>query len=302
MPGLHNKEVFMKTFEYFKPATVEEALGLLKQFGTQAKILAGGTDVAVMIDDGMLTPDYVIDVKGLSSLKGIEVRENYLWIGALTTFSEIIHSDLVKKHFPVLFEASKTVASVGVRNRATLVGNICSAVPSADSAPTLLVLNALVEVKGDTDRLVPIKEFFTGPRKTVLGASELVTGVRIPLETRKFGANYIKLGRYDGEDLAQVGVATFVSEDLEYRVSFGAVAPTPVRAYEVEEFLKGKELSDALIEQAIPIALKSISPISDVRASKEYRMHVSGVLFKRSLKASFERLRGQGPAYGTNLV
>ncbi|BAL80844.1 FAD binding domain-containing protein [Caldisericum exile] len=293
----------MKTFEYFKPSTVDETLQLLKQFGDKAKLLAGGTDVAVMVDDGMLAPDYVIDLKGLDFLKGIEIRENnYLWIGALTTFSEIIHSDLVKKHFPVLFEASKTVASVGVRNRATLVGNICSAVPSADSAPTLLILDALVEIKGDSDKLVPIREFFTGPRKTVLQVSEIVTGIRIPLEVRKYGANYIKLGRYDGEDLAQVGVATFISEDLEYRIAFGAVAPTPVRAFEVEEFLKGKELSDSLIQEAIPIALKSISPISDVRASKEYRMHVSGVLFKRSLKASYERLHGSGPVYGTNLV
>lgn len=302
MPGLHNREVFMKTFEYFKPKTLDEALDLLKQFGEKAKLLAGGTDVAVMVDDGMLSPDYIIDLKGLESLKGIEVRGDYLWIGALTTFSEIIHSDIVKKYFPVLFEASKTVASVGVRNRATLVGNICSAVPSADSAPTLLVLESKVEIKGETDRVVLTKEFFTGPRKTVLKAHEIVTGIRISLERRKYGANYIKLGRYDGEDLAQVGISTFVSEDLEYRVAFGAVAPTPVRAYEVEEFLKGKELNDSLVQEAIPIALKSISPISDVRASKEYRLHVSGVLFKRSLVASYSRLHGQGPEYGVNLV
>lgn len=292
----------MKTFEYFKPKTLEEALKLLSEYGEKAKLLAGGTDLAVMIDDGMVEPDYVIDLKGLNDLKGIQVKDGYLWIGALTTFSEIIHSDVVKSNFPVLFEASKTVASVGVRNRATLVGNICSAVPSADSAPSLLVLNASVEIKGKEERLVPVTQFFTGPRKTVVNKDEIVTGVRIPLENRRYGANYIKLGRYDGEDLAQVGVATFVSEDLEYRVAFCAVAPTPVRAYEVEEFLKGKELTDELIKEALPIALKAISPISDVRASKEYRMHVSGVLFKRSLKASFDRLHGNGPAYGVNLV
>lgn len=292
----------MKTFEYFKVASVDEALRLLSMYGNKAKILAGGTDLVVMIDDEMVAPDYIIDIKGINNLKGIEIRDNYLWIGALTTFSEIIHAEIIKEKFPVLFEASKRVASVGVRNRATLVGNICSAVPSLDSAPTLLVLNASVEIKGKEDKLVPIADFFKGPRKTILEKDEIVSGIRIPLETRKYGANYIKLGRYEGEDLAQVGVATFVAEDLEYRIAFCAVAPTPVRALDAEAFLKGKELNTNLLDEVVPLALKAIAPISDVRASKEYRLHTSGVLLKRSLKASFDRLKGNGPSYGINLV
>ncbi len=292
----------MKTFEYFKVESVDEALKLLSMYADKVKILAGGTDLVVMIDDEMVSPDYVIDIKGINNLKGIEIRDDYLWIGALTTFSEIIHSEIVKDKFPVLLEASKRVASVGVRNRATLVGNICSAVPSADSAPTLLVLNASVEIKGKEDKLVPIADFFKGPRKTILEKDEIVSGIRIPLETRKYGANYIKLGRYEGEDLAQVGVATFVTEDLEYRIAFCAVAPTPVRALDTEAFLKGKELNTNLLDEVVQLALKSIAPISDVRASKEYRLHTSGVLLKRSLKASFDRLKGNGPSYGINLV
>ena len=292
----------MKTFEYFKPTTVKEALELLREYNGKVALLAGGTDLAVMIDDGMVAPDYVIDVKGIEELGGISLEKDYLRIGSLVTFSEILHSDVVKINAPVLFEAAKTVASVGVRNRATLVGNICSSVPSADSAPALLVLEASVEIEGKERRMVPVEGFFTGPRKNVLAKDEIVLSVKIPTEKRKYGANYIKFGRYEGEDLAQVGVATFVSADLEYRVAFGAVAPMPVRAKKVEEFLKGKALTDELLEQAVPLALEAISPISDVRASKEFRQYLSGVLFKRSLRASYDRLNGSGPSYGTNLV
>jgi len=172
----------VKTFEYFKPTTVKEALELLREYNGKVALLAGGTDLAVMIDDGMVVPDYVIDVKGIEELSGISLEQDYLRIGSLVTFSEILHSDLVKANVPVLFEAAKTVASVGVRNRATLVGNICSSVPSADSAPALLVLEALVEIEGKERRIVPVKEFFTGPRKNVLAKDEIVLSVKIPTE------------------------------------------------------------------------------------------------------------------------
>lgn len=293
----------MKTFEYFKPSTLEEAISLYEKYCDKAKFLAGGTDLAVMVDDGMVAPDYVIDLKGLEELKKIEKDEDSIFIGAGVTFSEIIHSEIVKEKAPVLWESSRTIASVGIRNRATLVGNICSAVPSADSAPALLVLKAVVVIRGkDAEREVPISEFFTGPRKTILQIPEIVLGVRIPISKKKFGSCYIKLGRYDGEDLAQVGVAVFVDEDMKYRIAFGAVAPIPLRAYDAENLLEGKKIDEALLESVIPVALSAISPISDVRASKEYRLHVSGVLLKRALKTSLERLEGSGPDYGASLI
>jgi len=293
----------MKTFEYFKPSTLAEAFDLYEKYGTLTKLLMGGTDLAVMIDDGLVAPDYVIDLKGVKEFKGIELNDGLLEIGANVTFSELIESQAVRDNFPVLWEASRTVASNGVRNRATLIGNICSAVPSADSAPALLVLRALVVVQNKLGiKEIPIDEFFLGPRKTILSVGDVVTKIKLPISSGRFGSSYIKMGRYDGEDLAQVGVATFVDEASTVRIAFGAVAPKPVRAYEAEEFLKGKTLTEDILEQAIPIAMKSISPISDVRASKEYRLHISGVLLKRSLAASLARLQGKGPEYGVSLV
>ncbi len=293
----------MNNFDYAKPSTLKEAVDIYKQFGDRARLLMGGTDLVVLLDDGVLTPDMVIDLKGIEELKKLELDENFLHIGAGVTFNELIYSPVVKEKFPLLWEASKTVASTGVRNRATLVGNICSAVPSADSAPALLVCDATVVIAGENgEREVPITEFFTGPRRTVLTPGEIVKEVKIPYSDKKFGGSYIKLGRYDGEDLAQVGVATIVTEDKNYKIAFCAVAPKPLRATEAEEFLKGKDLTDDVLEEAAKIAVKAISPISDIRASKEYRLYVSGVLVKRSLKVSLSRLKGNGPAYGERLV
>ena len=293
----------MKEFDYYKPLTLKEATALYDRYGASSKLLLGGTDLVVLMSDGVVNPDVVIDLKGIEELKRLELKDGFLHIGARTTFSELIESSVVKEKFPIIWEASRFIASVGIRNKATLVGNICSAVPSADSAPALLVRDAVVvAVSEEGNREIPISEFFVGPRKTVLKKGEIVTEIKVPEIKNKFGGSYIKLGRYSGEDLAQVGVATLAVEGNKYSVAFCAVAPVPVRATEVEEFLKGKEITDELLNEAKPIALKAISPISDVRASKEYRMRMSGVVFARSMKTSVLRLEGNGPEYGDRLV
>ncbi len=293
----------MNNFDYAKPSTLQEAVSIYKQYGDKARLLMGGTDLVVLLDDGILTPDIVIDLKGIEELKKLEFDGEYLHIGAGVTFNELIDSSAVRDKFPILWEASKTVASTGVRNRATLVGNICSAVPSADSAPALLVYDATVVIAAENgDKEVPITEFFTGPRRTILSPGEIVKEVKISAGSGKFGGTYIKLGRYDGEDLAQVGVAALVTESKDYKIAFCAVAPKPVRAIEAEQFLKGKDLNDETLEEAAKLAVKAISPISDIRASKEYRLYVSGVLVKRALKVALSRLNGNGPAYGERLV
>ena len=293
----------MKSFDYAKPSSLDEAISLYGEYKDRARLLLGGTDLVVMLNDGVITPDIVIDLKGIEELKKLELDGDFLRIGATITFSELIDSELIKEKFPIIWESARTVASTGVRNRATLIGNICSAVPSADSAPSLLVRDAIVVIASSSgEREVPIGEFFKGPRKTDVMPGEIVKEIKVPLIKQRFGGSYIKLGRYDGEDLAQTGVATLALEDKTYRVAFCAVAPTPVRATDVEKFLAGKDITDEVINEAIPIALKAISPISDVRASKEYRLHASGVIFKRSLKAAISRMNGNGPAYGVKLV
>ncbi len=290
-------------FEYFKPGSVEEVVKLLSDYGNDAAILAGGTDFVVRVKDGFETPKAVVDIKGVEELKRFEFDNGHLFVGALVTFNELIDSDIVKENFPVLWEASKSVASMGIRNRATLIGNICSAVPSLDSGPSLLIYEADVVVRGPSgERKISVLDWFLGPRKTALEKGEMVVGVSLMSLQRKHGGAYVKLGRYDGEDLAQVGVGVLAIEGNEYRVAFCAVGPKPSRAKKIEKLLNGKELSDSLLEEAASIVPDEISPITDIRATREYRIHMSKVMLKRALKAAVGRLNGEGPEYGTRLI
>jgi len=290
-------------FEYFKPESVEGVIELLLKYKGKARLLAGGTDLVVRIKDGLEFPEAVIDIKGLTELGKLEFKNNRLFIGSLVTFNDLIDSKVVEEKFPLLWESSKTVASMGIRNRATIVGNICSAVPSLDSGPALLVYEANVVVKGsEGERIIPILDWFLGPRKTALNADEFVYGITISLPEKKNGGSYVKLGRYNGEDLAQVGLGILALEGNEYRLAFCAVGPLPGRAKKIETLLNGKSLTDSLIEEAKNLVPEEISPITDVRATKEYRLHVAKIMFERGIKAAVERLNGKGPSYGKKLI
>ena len=292
-------------FDYKKPATLAEAAVLLKETGDGARVLAGGTDLVGWIRDDLIEPELLIDLKGVSGLEVIAVDEEAgrIRIGALATFTDLIESAAIRDGAPLLHEAARTVASRGIRNRATPVGNICSAVPCCDMGPPLLVLDAEVRALGlEGERTVPIRDWFVGPRRTSLRPGEIVTGVDVPLPENPHGAAYVKLGRYDGEDLAQASVALLVLPGGERRVAFGAVAPTPVRGDRLEELLRGKEPDAALLAAAAAVLPREIAPIDDVRSGKEYRGMMMRVMFERGLAASFERMRGGGPPYGARLL
>ncbi len=295
MPITHN-------FEYHKPQRLRDAVALLSAHHGAARVLAGGTDLIVWLKEGVAAPRALVDIKGIRELNALELRGKALHIGARVTFSALIESAVVRKKFAVLWEAARTVASVGVRNRATLVGNICSAIPCLDSGPPLLVYEAVVVTCGPAGvRRIPITEWFTGVKQTACRADELVTCVELPLPA-KHGGCYVKLGRYAGEDLAQVGLGIMACAGGEYRVAHCAVAPVPRRMTGVEALLAGQELTPALIKRACARAAKEISPIADVRATKEYRQHMSGIMLARGLATAVARLAGGGPAYGTSLL
>lgn len=295
--------VISHEFEYYKPKDFGELSELLLQYKTKAKILSGGTDLIVRIKDGFEFPEIVVDIKSISELKELKFDGKNLFIGATVTFNELIESDVVKEKFPLLWEAAKSVASTGIRNRATLAGNICSAVPSLDSGPALLVYEAEVILKSKNgERKVNINEFFLGPRKTVLKEDEFVYGVNVPLPQKKNGGSYVKLGRYNGEDLAQVGIGILILEGNEYRIAHCAVGPVAARAKKIEQLLNGKPLDDSLIEEAKKLIEQEISPITDIRATKEYRIHMAKVMLERGLKAAVNRMNGKGPDYGEKLI
>ena len=290
-------------FEYVKPGSLREAVKTLARYGSRARILAGGTDLVSLIAEDMVKPETVVDIKGLPGLNKIEFKDGVLSIGALVTFSDLRDSPAVAKKFPVLREMTGWLASVGIRNRATVMGNLCSAVPCCDSGPVLLVYDAMVLVTGPSGkRKVPLRDWFVGPRKTVLKRGEIATGVAVPLPGKKHAACFVKLRRYEGEDLAQASVTVLALAGNSYRISFGAVAPRPLRAGRIEALLEGKALSDELVEQAVRLVPQEIAPITDIRATKEYRTLMAGVMLERGLRAAVARLAGAGPAYGTSLI
>lgn len=287
-------------FEFISPSTLTQALG---QLGPGVKPLAGGTDLIVRLKNGQDTPAAVMNLKRIAGLGGIAVKNNVLTIGAGATFTEIIESPLIKKHCPLLAEAAQTVASTGVRNRATMAGNIVSAVPSCDSATCLLVYDAHVTVAArESERVIPITEWFLGPRKTALAENELVTGIAINLSEKKTGGCYVKLARYSGEDLAQAGVSVLVDSAKNYRVALSAVCPAPKRLTKVETFLKGKRPTEKTLTEAAELVGFEICAITDIRATVEYRAHMTKVMFRRCAAAAFARLEGKGPRYGEKLV
>ena len=278
-------------FEYHKPKDINETLHLLAELNGKAKILAGGTDLIVHLKEELAKTENLIDIKGITDLNKIEISEDNIFIGAGVTFTDIIESQKLKEKLPILWEASEKVASVGIRNRATIVGNICSAVPSLDSAPALLVYDAEILVQNKTGkRTISIHDWFAGPKKTILKPDELVIAIKIPIF--QHAGVYEKLGRYKGEDLAQAGIGIFVDASRNYRFAYCAVGPIPKRMKTLEDFLDNKEISDKLLEEAAELIPAEISPISDIRSSKEYRIHMMKIMFKRGLQKSVVLLKG----------
>jgi CO/xanthine dehydrogenase FAD-binding subunit len=290
-------------FEYARPASLKEALDLLaRQMAGGVVPLAGGTDLIAWLRDGAVSPGCLVDIKGLEELKGIRLKAGRLWVGANATFAEIMDSPLARKHAPLLVESSGMVASVGVRNRATIGGNICSAVPCCDSGPTLLVHAAMVHVATRHGaKRIPATKWFLGPRRTALAKGGVVTGISLPL-ARHAGA-FAKLKRYRGEDLAQASVAVRVDSKGDWQVAYGSVAPTPIRGPRVERLLKGqKNPANELLVRAAALAEAEVAPITDIRGSREYRCRMVGVMLKRALHLAADRLAGRGADYGVNIV
>ncbi|MDI6884084.1 MAG: xanthine dehydrogenase family protein subunit M [Hadesarchaea archaeon] len=278
-------------FDYFRPKTTEELVNLLAKYGEDAKMFVGGTDLLVLMRDKLIRPKYVIDLKGIEELHEFSYDEKRgLRIGATVTLNELLESDVVKERFGVLWSAAGALADPTIRNRGTLVGNICNASPAADTAPALLVLDAEVEVAGKGgERTIPIRDFFMDVKRTSLKPEEFVKAVRIPNPPAGAKGGYYKWGRTRGEDLAVVGVAALVvnSGKRIVRVALSSVFKTPLRVPEVEKVFEEEGPLDEQIERAVSVVQEKIAPITDVRGGKEYRLHMAGVLTRRALKELF---------------
>jgi carbon-monoxide dehydrogenase medium subunit len=280
--------------KYFRPATIKEALLLLDKYGGRAKPIAGGTDLLVAKPRHV---EYLVDISRLP-LSYIKSDDNTLGIniGALTTLRNIetckLFEDENFKVFSILADVAHKMGYATTRNIATIGGNVCNAVPSADFPPILIALNAEANIASlDGERKVPIEEFITGVRNTVLKSNELLIEIQLPQQPPYSGAAFLKLGRVN-TDIALVNVAVRVTINRDktckdIRIVLGAVGPTPIRVTRAENLLKGKKIEDSAIKKVSDIASEDIKPISDVRASAEYRREVSKVLVERALKQAF---------------
>ena len=281
-------------FDYFAPQTLQETFELLEKHGREARLLAGGTDLIVSLRAREQRPKSLIDIKGVKELHELSFDEKRgLTLGASVNLNKLIHYDAASKNYPLLKEAVSTIGDCEIRNRATLVGNICNGSPAADSAPALLVLDANVNITSQRGkRTIPLREFYTGVKKTVLANNELVTSVTVPTPPKGYRGGYLKGRRTVGEDLTVVGVAGLVAPASKggksVRLAYASVAPTPVRALEAEKvFESNKPLGD-LLEQAMSIVRKTVSPISDVRGGKDYRANLVEVLTRRLIRQLWE--------------
>jgi len=280
----------MRRFQYHAPNSLAEASRLLRELGETASLFAGGTDLLVEIREELRVCAHVIDIKKIPGLRELSFdEENGLQIGAQTTAREIETSPVVRTKYPNLASAVAALGSIQVRNRATLIGNICRASPSADTLPPLIADGAVLTIWSEGGaRSLPIERFFVGPGKTILARGEIVIGVTIPPPRPASARIYIKHGRRKAMELATVGVAVSVDRAggfcRDVRIALGAVAPTPIRAVRAEAVLRGKNITPSRIVEAAEAAIAESTPISNVRASAEYRREMVGVLTRRAIE------------------
>lgn len=280
----------IRDFEYHVPGSVQEAAEILSRYD-DVRVIAGGTDVIPKMKAGIWQPVHLMSLKGLKELKSMSYNDKEgLTFGARCTLRELEAFEPVRKHYAALWEGMHSIANTQVRNAATPVGNIVNAVPSADTAPAMLVLDARLRVVSSRgERILPVDELFVGVCRTSLKPDELVTEVMIPPLSEGTGTMYCKYSVRKALDLAMIGSAARITVRdgvcTDARIGLGAVAATPVRARNAEKILIGQKLTDELIAKAaLTASEQDCMPITDIRATKEYRREMVRVITRDVIK------------------
>ena len=285
-------------FTYLKPDSVKEALTMLSEHKDECKVICGGQSLLIVMRQGLLVTDYLIDIKRLKELDYITFdKKAGLKIGATTTHRAIEKSDVVAKHYPVLVAMEGKLASIQVRNWGTFGGNLAHADPAGDPAPVLIALKANIKMGGmNGESVMPLEDFFVDYFETALNKDELVLEVQVPVPEPKTGAAYQKFNLLES-DMGVVAVAASVTLNgngkcKDARIVLGNAGSTPKRVKRAEELLIGKKYDEALFAEAGKIASEDSEPVADIHASEEHRRHLLGVLTKRMLKKAWEKVRG----------
>jgi len=282
----------MRPFAYARPHTLSEASALLEEHGPLAAVLAGGTDLVVALRNGTITPRLVVDVKRVAELTPcIDMDGVRLRISATTAMADVERDERVRATFPALADAAATVGSVQIRNRATVVGNICHASPAADTVPALLIYGAGVNISSPRGaRRLPLSEFLVGPGRTALERGELVTSIDLPVRPPGHGEAFAKVTRRRGVDLATVNLACMVDTLGRTQFAYGAVGPRAFLVADESGVLADPSAEEATRQGVLRDLLSHASPISDVRASREYREAMLQVMSLRLLRICLSRL------------
>ncbi|TYB83801.1 MAG: xanthine dehydrogenase family protein subunit M [Kosmotoga sp.] len=277
----------MNDFILLRPTGISEAIEMLDKYGSKAALKAGGTDLIIWMKKFLVKPDYLIDLTLIDELKSLQISNKELTIGAMVSVNQLMKYNIVKTKFKALYDACRLHSDPIIRNKATVVGNLCSAVPSGDLIPPLYCYDALVNIESvEGKRKVTINDFIKGPKTTSLKPNELVTGITIPIPEGSTSGCFLKIGRRRALDIAQAGVCCTLTNEpsKKYHLSFCAVSPKPVRALEAEKILNNaSKIDDALLDKVSESIVNVINPISDARASKEYRTEMIKQLTKRAI-------------------
>ena len=290
----------MRDFEYEAPTTLKQALDLLSQSNGKARLLAGGTDLIDQVRIGRLEPDLIIDVKKIPELNVLLLNDQGLRLGAAVPCSRIYeHADLPSR-YSALADSVHIIGGIQIQNRASVGGNICNSGPAADTTPSVIALGGVCVIAGPNgNREVPAEDFCTGPGKNVLQSNELLTEIRFPSRPSNSGSHYRRFIPRNEMDIAVVGVGASVelssdkSSIVSARIAIAAVPPTPLFVKDASDALAGQTIDDALIKKTAEAVKEIVSPITDMRGTKEYRVHLSGVLTERVLNGAISRAKGE---------
>ncbi|HZN08441.1 MAG TPA: xanthine dehydrogenase family protein subunit M [Pyrinomonadaceae bacterium] len=286
-----------RSFEYFSPRTLDEAIGLLQKLGPEAKLLSGGQSLIPMMKLRIVSPQHIVDINRIPGLDYVTENDGHLKIGALAREHQLESSDVINTKLPILADTAKFIADPLVRSQATVCGNLAHGDPANDHPATMLALGATVVATGPKgQREIPIADFFPGLFTTALEPEEILTEIKIPLPPAKSGGAYLKLERKVG-DFATAGVAAQITLDdagncTKAGIGLTNVGMTPIKATKTEAFLAGKKLDEATIKQAAETAASESQPMDDIRGSAEYKRDLVRVLTARALTRALDRAKG----------
>src|SRR5215204_6516410 len=282
----------MKTFEYYTPTTVDEALSILAQHGDDAHFMAGGTSMMLLMQQGLVQPGHVVGLRGVQGLRGISrTADGGIEIGATTSHRQVELSDDAYAYCSTLPENFARVATIRIRNQGTVGGNLVHADPAQDPPSMLMALDAQAVIRSTSgERTVPLDEFFVDYFETVVQEGEMLTSVKLPPLSANSRTCYVKFLPRTEDDYATVAVAARLQLDAsnrveDVRVALGAAAPVPLRAKRVEDAIRGQTLTEGIIDDAAELVTQEVDPIADIRGSAEYKRAMARVWTSRALKS-----------------